>query len=333
MGEIVVIVPTYGRPVQLGQCLSALAAAGLVGNDVIVVDDASPDPEVAEAARARGVRVVCLATNGGPASARNAGVAACCEAEILFFVDSDVLVAPDVLSCLTSRFADPALAAVFGCYDSAPAATNVISRYVNLRHREIHRQSAGPAETFWAGCGAVRREAFEAVGGFDPASRWHFIEDVEFGRRLDRAGYAIRLDPALQGKHLKRWDLVGAARTDILFRARPWVGLMLEDSRPMRGLNADRGGRLSMLAVAAMIPCLLAALWWSPALLGILLLMAAIPLLNWNLFGSFVRLGGIGFASLCIPLHAFHLGCVGLGLAIGLVQHAVRRYTPAKLSD
>ena len=271
-------------------------------HDIIIVDDASLDDEVATVAARHGTRLVRLPVNAGPAAARNAGAAAGPTATLLFFVDSDVLVSPDVRARLTDIFADPSVAAAFGCYDDAPARTDLVSLYVNLRHREIHRQSAGDADTFWAGCGAVRRAAFDAVGGFDPSPRWNYIEDVEFGRRLHRAGYAIRLDPALQGKHLKRWTLANSARTDALFRARPWVSLMLEETRVMQGLNADRAGRASLMAVFAIPACLVVAIWWWPALFLAGLCLAAIPVLNLTLFRSFARIRGVGFAAACSPL-------------------------------
>ena len=330
MDEVTIIIPSYGRSDLLDGSISALNAAGFKSCDIIIVDDASPDDRVAETAAKHNTRLIRLAVNAGPAAARNAGAAASADAEVFFFVDSDVLVSQDVQACLAANLADPSIAAVFGCYDDAPAETDLVSLYVNLRHREIHRQSAGVADTFWAGCGAVRREAFEAVGGFDPSPRWNYIEDVEFGRRLDRAGYQIRLDPALQGKHLKRWTLAISARTDALFRARPWVSLMLEETRVMKGLNADRAGRASMLAVLALPFCLAGAIWWPPALLLAGLCLAAIPLLNLTLFRSFARIRGPWFAVACVPLHAFHLFCVGIGLALGLAHHFGRRSSAPK---
>src|SRR5205807_8681242 len=62
--------------------------------------------------------------------------------------------------------------------------------------------------TFWAGLGAVRRDAFEAVGGFD-AERYLVpsVEDIDLGARLATTGHRIELDPAVQGTHLKAWSL------------------------------------------------------------------------------------------------------------------------------
>ena len=51
--------------------------------------------------------------------------------------------------------------------------------------------------TFWTGLGAVRRDAFLAVGGFDGARYPHpSIEDIELGRRLFAAGGPAPARPA-----------------------------------------------------------------------------------------------------------------------------------------
>src|SRR5207244_833451 len=76
------------------------------------------------------------------------------------------------------------------------------------------------ASTFWAGCGAIRRSVFEEIGGFQ-AERFRrpSIEDIDLGYRLCGAGHRIRLDPGLQGTHLKRWTLGSIVRPDVACRA------------------------------------------------------------------------------------------------------------------
>ena len=70
----------------------------------------------------------------------------------------------------------------------------------NLLHHTVHQRSAGDVRSFWAGLGAVRRTAFDDVGGFD-ADRypWPSIEDIELGARLAGKGRII-LDPELQAR-------------------------------------------------------------------------------------------------------------------------------------
>jgi GT2 family glycosyltransferase len=57
------------------------------------------------------------------------------------------------------------------------------------------------------------------------------IEDIEFGYRLRRVGYNIRLEKSLQVKHLKRWTGWSLVRTDFLNRALPWSLLILREGR------------------------------------------------------------------------------------------------------
>lgn len=78
---------------------------------------------------------------------------------------------------------------MFGAYDAWPKANGLVSQYRNLLHRYVHLTSAGKATTFWTGIGAVRKHAYDAVGGFDP--KQHMMEGVEFDMRLARHGFAV----------------------------------------------------------------------------------------------------------------------------------------------
>src|SRR5262249_50067799 len=159
--------------------------------EIVVVDDASTDDSSTVASRL-GARVFRLPANAGPAAARNHG-ARHASGDILFFVDADVVVGPDAIARVGAALGrHPATAAVFGSYDATPVDSGIVSRYKNLLHHYVHQSGAAEASTFWAGCGAIRRAAFEEVGGFDEARyRRPSIEDIELGYRLRRAGHRI----------------------------------------------------------------------------------------------------------------------------------------------
>jgi glycosyltransferase involved in cell wall biosynthesis len=117
-------------------CLAAVHAAQPGPLEVLVVDDGSDDGS-ADVARARGARVLQTPRpKSGPAVARNLG-ARQARGTILFFVDADVAVSPDVFARLDAAFADPTLAAVFGSYDDAPAAA-LLSRTVQESDAPLH---------------------------------------------------------------------------------------------------------------------------------------------------------------------------------------------------
>src|SRR5881275_2620193 len=146
MVSLSLVVPATDGPVTLERVLAAVERA-----------DASPDEVI----------VVREPERLGPAAARNRG-AQLATADVLVFVDADVEVHPDAFGRIRAAFdEDPELAALFGSYDDDPGADGVVSAFRNLLHHHVHHEGAGPATTFWAGLGAVRRDVFEAAGGFD----------------------------------------------------------------------------------------------------------------------------------------------------------------------
>ncbi|MCS6926165.1 MAG: glycosyltransferase family 2 protein [Candidatus Binatia bacterium] len=309
-----IIVPVYNSRQQLMACLSALVASSSADVEVIVVDDASTDDSAMVAAQFPGVQVYRLPQNSGPAAARNEG-ARHARGEILFFVDADVVVAPDAVRRVRKVFeAQPDLAAVFGSYDDRPSAPGVVSQYRNLLHHFVHQHGNPDASTFWAGCGAIRRAVFAAVGGFD-AQRFPrpAIEDIELGYRLRRAGYRILLDKSLRGTHLKRWTLGSMIRTDLMARAIPWTRLLLSSGQMPNDLNVTRSQWASVALVGAACMALLLAAWWPVLFVPAGIALGGVVGLNWRLFAFFARRRGLAFACLCVPLHMLHYCCGGIG--------------------
>src|SRR5207244_3699087 len=149
-----------------------------------------PD-ETSRIAARFGTRVIRRPVSEGPARARNLGAHAAA-GDLLFFVDADVAIGPDAIDQILAAFEDdPGLAAVFGSYDDEPDAPNFLSQYRNLLHHHVHQTSCAAASTFWAGCGAIRRDVFLAAGGFDERYRNPSVEDIELGYRLTRDGQRI----------------------------------------------------------------------------------------------------------------------------------------------
>jgi glycosyltransferase involved in cell wall biosynthesis len=313
--SVSVIVPVYNGASVLRLCLEAIAATDYHSYECIVVDDGSTDDSGSIAAKfSMTVRIVKIADGPrGPAYARNRGAEAA-TGEILFFVDADVVIARGALRRLTMNFSEqPALAAVFGSYDATPAARGLVSQYRNLLHHFVHQNGNPDAFTIWAGCGGIRREIFEGMGGFDAKSFPRpSIEDIELGYRLKALGCLILLDKELQATHLKRWTFYSMIRTDIACRAVPWSRLILQTRNLPDDLNLKLGQRASFVLVA--FACVFLALsvvnleWLGASSAAILGVVA----LNRNLYGFFLRrLGGV-FAVGCVVLHLLYYLYSGL---------------------
>lgn len=327
--RITVIIPVYNNTRDLPECLLAVrASAKNLDAEIIVVDDASTD-ETPTVAAAMGVRVLKLSRNSGPGAARNFG-AQHARGEILFFVDADVVVAPSVLD-RTVRTLDtrPEYAAVFGSYDARPRARGLVSQYRNLLHHFVHQQGNPEASTFWAGCGAIRREIFLAVGGFD-AERYPrpSIEDIDLGLRLRQAGHRILLDREIQGTHLKQWKLRNVIRTDITCRAVPWSRLILTSREVPYDLNLKRSQRVSVALVLLATGLLPLALWKVGLLVVPLVALVTVVALNRTLFAFLWRERGLGFAIGCVPLHFLYFIYSGLSylfVRVDLQLRSMRR--------
>jgi len=294
--QLSVIVPVYNGGAQLTRCVEALLASDFSDCEIIIVDDNSSDGSTA-AWRERGIEVIRLASRRGPAAARNCG-ASRARGQVILFVDADVVVRRDTLSSVVAFFREHGnVAALFGSYDTEPAAENFVSQYKNLLHHFIHQRSSAEAETFWAGCGAIRREAFEAVGGFDESKyRRPSIEDIELGYRLRHKKFTIILDRELQVKHLKRWTLPTLVRTDIFDRALPWSQLIMEDGLMINDLNLRVSDRISTALGGMAVTLFILSYFHTVLLAGMLAALIAVFLLNLRFFRFFRERRGVWFS-------------------------------------
>lgn len=203
--DLTVIIPVKDRADLLGQCLSALGRR----YPVVVVDDASVDSQaVAAVANAHGARLLVRRVNGGPAAARNSGVAEVFS-EFIAFVDSDTLPSGSWIELLAGQLADPLVAAVAprivaftGGADSGSKSTEA-NGSLDLGVREARVAPGSRVSYVPTAAIVLRRSALLDIsdqdGPFDQQMR--VGEDVDFIWRLHKAGWRIRYHPQAQVAH------------------------------------------------------------------------------------------------------------------------------------
>jgi GT2 family glycosyltransferase len=192
-----VIIPSYKRPVALGNCLAALARQTrnrFSRFEVIAVDDGSPQPLSLDPSRwkdAFDLRMI-RQENAGPAAARNRGATAA-SGKFLAFTDDDCLPGPGWLDSLASALEENPDALVgTATWNGIPenlysAASQLIIDIVYDHNNRDPRDAQFLASNNFA----CARHLYFAMGGFDMDFPRAGAEDRDFcdrwrieGRRL-----------------------------------------------------------------------------------------------------------------------------------------------------
>ena len=320
--SISIVIPVFNGGESFKACLKSIPKSLRTPNETIVVSDGDTDGSW-EVAKLFGAKVIRSATSKGPAHARNLGAQAA-QGDILFFIDADVTLHPNTLSLVEQHFQkSPNLTALIGSYDDQPGADNFLSQYKNLFHHYTHQVSSNVASTFWGACGAIRRSAFEAVGGFDVRYRKPCIEDIELGYRLKQAGYTTRLCKDVQVKHLKRWEPLSLLKAEIFYRALPWTALILQNRRLDNDLNLSVTNRLSVISSFALIASVIISIWMPWLLIITTLPIVGLITINLDLYRFFYRKRGLLFMLRVVPWHWFYFFYGGVAFGVGLLRHAL----------
>ena len=331
-----VVVPVHQGGDDLRHALEALTSSDLPRSEweLIVVNDASTDHTAVVAADYADVLVRLPGAPRGPAYARNRGFEFA-RGEYIAFIDPDVCVHRDALGrfvLVLSR--EPEVSAVFGSFDANPAARGFVSQYRNLLAHRYHQEYRGPAETFWASCGAIRSSAFAEAGMFD---EWRFsrpqVEDFELGFQLRERGHRVVLRPEIQATTMKRWTLDAMVAADFQDRSVPWMRIF-----PKRGATVRRRATplrtvkrvntaLTWLGVAFTLGAAIAA---RPSLLVAAAGCVLLAVINGRAqHRFFARERGTWFALRVVPLELLSYLANGMAVTVGwLLRQLLGDLTP-----
>jgi glycosyltransferase involved in cell wall biosynthesis len=196
--RISIVIPAYNATATIGACLAAVRAAMAEWGsaELVVIDNGSTDGTYDKAIKlCSSMGRVLQEPEASIGRLRNLGAAAT-TGPILCFIDSDCLIPPDHFAQALAVLAATGAGAAGSLYALPPSPRWIEAIW--FRMHVVRRD--GPVRWLNGGNLLVRREAFEAVGGFDETLRTG--EDVEFCDRLRAAGTLIYHDRRIAASHL-----------------------------------------------------------------------------------------------------------------------------------
>jgi GT2 family glycosyltransferase len=201
-----VVVPFVGDRVAAERLASHLERLTLRPGDKLIVGD-NTTHGIVPGALAPSVRVVRAAAERSSYHARNAGAAVALN-EWILFLDADCRPVPELIDAYLRDPPSERCGAIAGTIVGSPGQAALIARYA--RARGFLNLAGGGEGPEWriavAGNVLVRRSAFEHVGGFPEGIRSG--GDVDFSRRLQRAGWRIERCRAAVVEHRHRERLL-----------------------------------------------------------------------------------------------------------------------------
>ncbi len=177
--RIAAVIPAFNAAGSIREAIASAQAQHRPPDEIIVVDDGSADDTAAVAATT-GVRVI-RQDNAGPAAARNAGIAST-SANWIALLDADDSWRPERIARQLPLLDDPGVAVVFSGHHVANKTPPMPPPTIDFDG--LWDRNRIPTSTV-----LLRRAAWEAVGGFDPARELIGVEDYNLWLRLARVGW------------------------------------------------------------------------------------------------------------------------------------------------
>lgn len=208
-----VVIPVYcdgARAMAAARSISTQILPAGMQLEVVLVDDGSDDGTPALlASDAAQARVLRLERNGGRSAARNAGAQSVSGA-VVVFMDCDCLpTRSDFLSAHLAALDAGAVASTGGVIGHGQGFWDRYQHEASLRRERQH--AAGNPYSGSSQNLAVRKAAFEQIGGFDIGYRQYGFEDRDLLVRLASLG-GIAWTPEAVVRHLDAISLVRVSK-------------------------------------------------------------------------------------------------------------------------
>ena len=215
--------PLCGLEADLEENLRSFCQQDYPAYEVIFAVASEDDPAAAAARRVMrsGIDTLVIAPPGAANQKVNSLIAIERRAKypILVVADSDIRVQRDYLRMIVASFADATVGGVTAVYAGRPiptAAARLGAMYINQAF--LPSVLVGTAiqrlDFFLGATMAVRRDALQAIGGFEALAH-DLADDYRLGQRLRKRGYEIRLADVIVETTVSERTIVDLLRREI----------------------------------------------------------------------------------------------------------------------
>lgn len=206
-GKISVVLITHNEGLNLRLTVESLLNTLPAKHEILVVDDCSSDGSADFLDYATGsVRLTRPERRLGVAAARNYG-ANRTDGDVIVFCDAHLRFPPGWHSPMLRLLRDPLIGAVAPCisdreahhrkgFGLRPSGPDLDVEWLRCKGNNPY-----PVPLLPGACLAMRRDVFQAAGGFDAKLIRYGVEDCELGLRLWLLGYELWLVPAVDVEH------------------------------------------------------------------------------------------------------------------------------------
>ena len=285
------IIPAWNAEKTIIECLLSSIQADSSPDEVIIVDDCSDDQTANLVLNFKQkyskIKLYTMEINSGPSAARDYGVMKA-EGELIFFTDSDTIFLKNTFSNCLSTIKKYKADAVSGIYHPEPINYGKTQLYKALffYFHFIKYDNPFPYQTFNGQIGAIKKQVYRDVGGYNTDILWGMdYENEEFGRRIIKK-YLLVLDPHFQVKH--NFPNFSKLTRTYFMRVSTWMLIFMNDFKfESKGPAAIDSG-LAAISIPLSLFFLFLTLFYESAFFIIFTIFLAIWLYGYFQFYKFI---------------------------------------------